>query len=506
MADLVIPEGIERIEDGAFSNCSVSSVVFPRSLRRIGSRAFYGTCLKSVEVPNWVESIGLSPFAYSSRRDRASRYVMPEAPTYVEVGEGNKRYCSWGGSLFERSEGELALVSYYCQFASVVPGRYVFRVPRGTTRLMEGCFLFPWGHSRDGVYKLVLPGSVVRVDEGVLPSELSITNCASSLDGGRDADSGGFSVGSSAVRGFAVLRSGGDGPAALAPELAVKRLERAARNCGPEEIASLYDLFGDFEFQTGALVAALKAGGAENAAALLKLGARLDNSCGGASPKGDTVEKMQERIDRFYKKSAETLNLSDGREVGAVDKLLDSDVFSAGDLKVLLLLAIRDGNPALAARLCEKGALDGEGCICLQKRSKRKPGKTANSPDDFLQVGVSPQVAKAACVADPQAISRCWDDRMANDVVLMNELVPYLREDIVSGCAEKLAVCLARGGDIGSLKRVLSWPSALKERVLGLAIDAASAAGRTETLAFLLDAKSKAFGMSYSLFIGEEDW
>lgn len=44
-----------------------------------------------------------------------------------------------------------------------------------------------------------------------------------------------------------------------------------------------------------------------------------------------------------------------------------------------------------------------------------------------------------------------------------------------------------------------------KERVLDLAIDAASAAGRTEALAFLLDAKSKALGTSFSLFLGEED-
>lgn len=288
------------------------------------------------------------------------------------------------------------------------------------------------------------------------------------------------------------------------PEVAVGYLESAAKNCQPEDINSLYGSFTDFEFQTGALVVALTEGKEENAIALMKNGAHLDNSCGGMSPKGDTDRKMQKRIDDFYSKTAETISLKKGNVPSAIESLVEKDAFCENDLKVLLLLAIRDGNDSLAGTLREKGALGGGGFICIQKESKKKLSSMAYSPADFLSATAKPEVARAACAADPQAINRCWNKKMASKGALLKEIAPYLRESAVVGCINDIVIALASEGDITALKAVLSWPNALKEQTLSLAVDAASTAGKTEALAFLIDVKSAAFDSSFSLSFDDE--
>lgn len=290
----------------------------------------------------------------------------------------------------------------------------------------------------------------------------------------------------------------------IKPEVAVGYLESAAKNCQPEDINSLYGSFSDFEFQTGALVVALTEGKEENAIALMKNGAHLDNSCGGMSPKGDTDRKMQKRIDGFYSKTAEAISLKKGNVPSAIESLVEKDAFCENDLKVLLLLAIRDGNDSLAGTLREKGALGGGGFICIQKGSKKKLSSMAYSPADFLSATAKPEVARAACAADPQAINRCWNKKMASKGALLKEIAPYLRESAVVGCINDIVIALASEGDITSLKTVLSWPNALKEQTLSLAVDAASTAGKTEALAFLIDVKSAAFDSSFSLSFDDE--
>jgi hypothetical protein len=43
---VIIPEGVETIEEGAFYNCkNLSKVVLPKSIKQIGSMAFCGTKL-----------------------------------------------------------------------------------------------------------------------------------------------------------------------------------------------------------------------------------------------------------------------------------------------------------------------------------------------------------------------------------------------------------------------------------------------------------------------------
>ena len=64
VADLVIPNSVTSIRDGAFSGCtSLTSVTIPDSVTSIGDRVFSGcTSLTSVTIPDSVTSIGSSAF------------------------------------------------------------------------------------------------------------------------------------------------------------------------------------------------------------------------------------------------------------------------------------------------------------------------------------------------------------------------------------------------------------------------------------------------------------
>lgn len=60
---LVLNEGLEEIEDGAFAGCSkLAQVNFPGSLKKIGNMAFAGTALQTAELNEGLELIGQRAF------------------------------------------------------------------------------------------------------------------------------------------------------------------------------------------------------------------------------------------------------------------------------------------------------------------------------------------------------------------------------------------------------------------------------------------------------------
>ena len=64
ITDLVIPDGVTSIGDGAFDGCSgLTSVTIPDGVTSIGDGAFYGCSgLTSVTIPDSVTSIGSYAF------------------------------------------------------------------------------------------------------------------------------------------------------------------------------------------------------------------------------------------------------------------------------------------------------------------------------------------------------------------------------------------------------------------------------------------------------------
>ncbi len=62
--DLKIPQGITKLEEGVFSNCTwLEEVVIPSGVTSIGNQAFDGcSTLKSITIPDTVKSIGAKAF------------------------------------------------------------------------------------------------------------------------------------------------------------------------------------------------------------------------------------------------------------------------------------------------------------------------------------------------------------------------------------------------------------------------------------------------------------
>lgn len=59
---IIIPEGIEVIEDYAFGYCAINSVTLPSTIKSIGGASFSANNISKITLPNKLESIGSSSF------------------------------------------------------------------------------------------------------------------------------------------------------------------------------------------------------------------------------------------------------------------------------------------------------------------------------------------------------------------------------------------------------------------------------------------------------------
>lgn len=105
-ADVVVPEGVEAICEGAFRGHCIASVVLPPSLRIIGREAFAMTGLRSVTIPSGVTEIGECAFTHGFGS-------YDDGPVCIDVEEGNESYYSVDGCLIERCDGGPKLLSVY---------------------------------------------------------------------------------------------------------------------------------------------------------------------------------------------------------------------------------------------------------------------------------------------------------------------------------------------------------------------------------------------------------
>ncbi|WP_165043231.1 leucine-rich repeat domain-containing protein [Adlercreutzia sp. ZJ138] len=77
-----VPEGVTRLADGAFEDCTdVECVVLPSTLERVGNRAFKGcTSLTSIKLPESVHVVGKDAFLGCSSLTRAT---LPSSLTAI---------------------------------------------------------------------------------------------------------------------------------------------------------------------------------------------------------------------------------------------------------------------------------------------------------------------------------------------------------------------------------------------------------------------------------------
>ena len=110
-ADVVVPEGVEVICEGAFRGHYIASVVLPKSLRVIGCEAFAMTGLRSVTIPSGVAEIGTCTFTHGFLYQGVM--CFENGPVRIDVEEGNESYYSVDGCLIERCYGGPRLLSVY---------------------------------------------------------------------------------------------------------------------------------------------------------------------------------------------------------------------------------------------------------------------------------------------------------------------------------------------------------------------------------------------------------
>lgn len=119
IANITIPEGIERIGNNSFINCAnLKSVVLPNSLKSIGDNAFSGCLmLNSISIPNNVTSIGR--YAFSDCRKLTS-ITIPGGIKKIEDNTFDSCYklstvtiedgvTSIGNDVFKNCEGIITL-------------------------------------------------------------------------------------------------------------------------------------------------------------------------------------------------------------------------------------------------------------------------------------------------------------------------------------------------------------------------------------------------------------
>lgn len=80
--EVVLPEGVLSIEQGAFRDCqNLTSIVLPSTLQRIGNQAFENcTSLSSIMIPDSVTHIGWNAFCNCSA---LVEVVIPDSVTYI---------------------------------------------------------------------------------------------------------------------------------------------------------------------------------------------------------------------------------------------------------------------------------------------------------------------------------------------------------------------------------------------------------------------------------------
>lgn len=117
LAEVVMPEGLLEIGDGAFRACrSLVAADIPKSTRRIGDEAFLETSLVRVVIPASLEHLGENALVtYGAHHGK----VRPSLQS-VQVDEGSERFYTVPGLLIERKKGGRERVVLFAESTQVV--------------------------------------------------------------------------------------------------------------------------------------------------------------------------------------------------------------------------------------------------------------------------------------------------------------------------------------------------------------------------------------------------
>ncbi len=188
--ELVLPEGLEIINDAAFKWSNIEKISLPSTLKSIGSDVFWGTNIKTLALPASLETVGGGAFSYASKLSK------------LTVDKDNPHFYVKDGMLIDRRINALiACVSAKSGTAKVpdgvvMIGPYAFSgcekltavtLPESVTSLGE--YAFAWCYK---LAKINLPSGITALPEGALMSTVlsKLALPEGLIDIGKDALSG----------------------------------------------------------------------------------------------------------------------------------------------------------------------------------------------------------------------------------------------------------------------------------------------------------------------------
>jgi len=128
LTSITIPEGIREIGTSAFRNCKqLTSIIIPNSVTSVGESAF-GNCDNLMSITIGENIRGLSGFDFA----QDIQYGHYSKLTAINVAEGNNRYSSEDGVLFNKNKTELI------RYPEAKQGKYT--IPNGVTSIGEYAF------------------------------------------------------------------------------------------------------------------------------------------------------------------------------------------------------------------------------------------------------------------------------------------------------------------------------------------------------------------------------